>query len=72
MTLDDGSLIEADKNYVVSGWATVGAQAPGRPVWEVVAEYLRLAGTVKLAKLNIPKVHHVENNPGMAGELIPE
>ncbi|MCU7921271.1 MAG: thiosulfohydrolase SoxB, partial [Candidatus Thiodiazotropha sp. (ex Dulcina madagascariensis)] len=41
MTLDDGTKIEADKSYMVSGWATVGSQSPGEPIWDVVAKYLR-------------------------------
>lgn len=30
MAMDDGTRIEADKSYVVAGWATVGSQAPRR------------------------------------------
>lgn len=66
MTLDDGTPVEAGKNYIVSGWATVGSQAPGRPVWDVVADYLRLKGQVKLAKVNSPKLVGVKGNPGIA------
>jgi len=66
MTLDDGTTVDAEKKYVVSGWATVGSQAAGRPVWEVVADYLRLKGTVKLSKLNTPKLVGVKGNPGIA------
>jgi len=66
MTLDDGTPIEADKKYVVAGWATVGSQSPGRPIWEVVADYLRLQGTVKINKLNTPKLIGVAGNPGIA------
>jgi sulfur-oxidizing protein SoxB len=66
MTLDDGSKIAADKKYMVSGWATVGAKSPGRPVWDVVADYLRDQKTVKIKKLNTPKLVGVKGNPGMA------
>jgi sulfur-oxidizing protein SoxB len=66
MTLDDGTKVEADKNYVVSGWATVGSKAPGRPIWEVVADYLRDHKTVKINKLNTPKLKNVAGNPGIA------
>jgi len=65
MALDDGTKIEADKKYVVSGWATVGSQAPGEPIWETVAKYLRDVKTVKLGKLNTPKLVNVEGNPGL-------
>ncbi|MCG6965116.1 MAG: thiosulfohydrolase SoxB [Chromatiaceae bacterium] len=65
MTLDDGTLVDAGKKYVVSGWATVGSQSPGRPIWEVVADYLRLKGTAKIDKLNTPKLVNVAGNPGI-------
>jgi sulfur-oxidizing protein SoxB len=66
MTLDDGTKVEADKRYVVAGWATVGAQSPGEPVWETVATYLRDVKTVKLKKLNTPVLKNVTGNPGIA------
>lgn len=66
MQLDDGTLIEADKRYVVAGWATVGSQAPDEPIWETVATYLRDIKTVKLDKINTPKLKNVEGNPGLA------
>ena len=66
MTLDDGTVVEADKKYMVAGWATVGSQSPGRPIWEVVADYLRDQKTVKIKKLNTPKLVGVDGNPGIA------
>ena len=66
MTLDDGTAIDPGKKYMVSGWATVGSQAPGRPIWEVVADYLRDQKQVKITKLNTPKLKGVEGNPGIA------
>jgi sulfur-oxidizing protein SoxB len=66
MSLDDGTKIEADKNYMVAGWATVGSKSPGRPIWDVVADYLRDQKTVKIAKLNTPVLKNVEGNPGIA------
>jgi len=65
MQLDDGTKVEADKNYVVAGWATVGSKSPGRPIWDVVADYLRDQKTVRIAKLNTPKLKGVEGNPGI-------
>jgi sulfur-oxidizing protein SoxB len=67
MTLDSGERIEASKTYKVTGWATVGSQAPGRPVWEVVAEYLRAEKTVRVEKLNNPVLKNVAGNPGISG-----
>ncbi len=36
----DGKSLEAEKNYKVAGWAGVDAPSPGKPVWEIVTEYL--------------------------------
>jgi sulfur-oxidizing protein SoxB len=66
MTLDDGTRIDPGKNYVVAGWATVGSQSPGEPIWETVATYLRDVKTVKLTRLNTPKLKNVAGNPGIA------
>ncbi|MES9965037.1 MAG: thiosulfohydrolase SoxB, partial [Candidatus Sedimenticola sp. 20ELBAFRAG] len=66
MTLDDGTVIEAEKKYTVAGWATVGSKSPGRPIWEVVGDYLRDKKTVKIEKLNTPKLVGVKGNPGIA------
>ncbi len=65
MTLDDGAPIEMNKYYKVAGWATVGSQSPGKPVWQVVADYLRDCQVVKLDKINTPKLMNVDNNPGL-------
>ena len=66
MQLDDGTVIDASKSYTVAGWATVGEKAPGKPIWEVVAEYLRDEKEVKIKKLNTPKILNVKGNPGIA------
>jgi sulfur-oxidizing protein SoxB len=66
MTLDDGTPVEAGKNYRVAGWATVGSQAPGPPIWDVVAEYLRDAKVAKIERLNTPVLKGVANNQGIA------
>jgi sulfur-oxidizing protein SoxB len=65
MTLDDGTRIEANKQYMVAGWATVGSQSPGRPIWDVVADYLRDQKQVKINKLNTPKLVGMKGNPGL-------
>ena len=66
MTLDNGKRIEADKKYKVAGWATVGSQSPGRPIWDVVADYLRDIKVAKVDKLNTPVLKNVTGNPGIA------
>ncbi len=64
MQLDDGSRIEASRNYKVAGWATVGSQSPGAPIWDVVADYLRKRGNARITKLNTPRLKNVAGNPG--------
>lgn len=66
MRLEDGKTIEPNKRYKVAGWATVGSQSPGRPIWDVVADYLRDVKTVRVEKLNTPKLKNVNGNPGIA------
>lgn len=70
MRLDDGELIEADKSYKVSGWATVGSQAEGADIWDVVAEYLRDQKVARINKLNSPKLKGMGDNPGIADYAI--
>ena len=65
MTLDNGKPISANKNYKVAGWATVGSQAPGKPIWEVVSSYLRNQKTINITTINSPMLRNVSNNPGV-------
>ncbi len=69
MRLDDGTVIEADKKYTVSGWATVGSKAPGKPIWDVVAEYLRDEKVAKIGKFNTPNIVGMQSNPGIKDYL---
>jgi len=64
MTLDNGKAVEANKNYKVAGWATVGSKAPGKPIWEVVSNYLRHQKTINITTINSPKLKNISNNPG--------
>ena len=66
MQLDNGKKIEASKSYKVAGWATVGSQASGAPIWDVVADYMRDKKTIDFKKLNTPKLRSIKNNPGIA------
>lgn len=63
---DDGTPLDPSKTYKVGGWAAVNTKAEGPPIWDVVADYLRSAKTVKIRKLNTPKIKNVSNNPGVA------
>ena len=66
MQLDDGTRIQANKSYKVSGWATVGTQSTGAPIWDVVANYLRREDSARIQKLNTPILKNVEGNPGIS------
>ena len=61
-----GLAIEVAKKYKVAGWATVGSQSPGAPIWDVGAEYLRSQKIATLNKINTPKLKNVSGNPGYA------
>ncbi|MGE5503837.1 MAG: thiosulfohydrolase SoxB [Actinomycetota bacterium] len=50
MTLASGEKIEADKTYVVSGWASVNEGTQGPPIWEVVSNHI-----AKLKEVDIPE-----------------
>jgi sulfur-oxidizing protein SoxB len=60
----EGEPLDPNKEYKVAGWASVAQPLEGKPIWDVVAEYLRHKKTVKLKELNQPKLTNVEGNPG--------
>jgi S-sulfosulfanyl-L-cysteine sulfohydrolase len=66
MRLDDGSVIEESKTYRVAGWASINQQS-GKPVSDVLADYLRSQKTVKVKKLNSVALKGIANNPGIIG-----
>ncbi|MDH4274082.1 MAG: 5'-nucleotidase C-terminal domain-containing protein, partial [Gammaproteobacteria bacterium] len=61
-----GKPIDPNKNYKVAGWAAVAQPIEGKPIWDVVSEYLRDKKQVKIGELNVPKIIGVENNQGYA------
>ena len=61
-----GKPIEAGKTYKVAGWASVGENVSGEPVWEVVARYLRDRKTLPPVTLNLPRLIGVERDHGIA------
>jgi sulfur-oxidizing protein SoxB len=66
MTLQDGTNIEASKSYRVAGWASVNLPQDGRPVWDVVATYLRNEKQVKPKQPSRVKLDGIGGNPGYA------
>lgn len=62
----NGKPLEASKKYRVAGWASVSAPREGRPIWDVVADYIRDQDAVKVNEVNIPKIKGMKSNPGLA------
>ena len=65
LRLSDGTPLEADKRYRVAGWASVNETA-GRPVGDIVADYLRSQKTVRSGNPDKVKLIGVDGNPGIA------
>ena len=65
LRIDNGELIQADKSYSVTGWATVGSVSPGPPVWDVVTNYLKSKQTILVEEVNQPKILIKSGNPGI-------
>ncbi len=61
-----GKPLTPDKKYKVAGWASVQPIEPGKPIWDVVAEYLRTKKTVRITRPYTPKLKGVSGNPGYA------
>lgn len=64
LKLSDGTPVNASDNYRVAGWATVGSQSPGEPVWDTVAGYLKELGHVNLVGDFRPTIKNTASNPG--------
>ncbi len=63
----NGKPLSPTKNYKVAGWASIEQNPAGtKPIWDVVAEYMRHKKTIKAAQPNTPKIKGVAGNPGMA------
>ena len=61
-----GKPLDPGKKYKVAGWASVQPIEPGKPVWDVVAEYLRAQKTVRIDRPYTPRLKGVAGNPGYA------
>jgi len=60
----NGKAIEANRNYIVGGWASVAQPVESKPIWDVVADHLRRAGRVSIKTLNTPQIKGAADNPG--------
>jgi sulfur-oxidizing protein SoxB len=63
----DGRPLEADRGYKVAGWASVADPVgpAGRPVWELVEEYLGSRPTVRIGRIETPRLIGVDHDPGI-------
>ena len=63
----NGRALDAKKTYLVAGWASTEQNPVGnKPIWDVVAEYLRHKKTIKAKPPNTPKIKGVAGNLGRA------
>lgn len=62
----NGKPIDPKKKYTVAGWANVSHPLEGRPVWDIVSEYLRDRKTIPIGRANVPRLKNVRGNPGYA------
>ena len=46
--LKDGTPIDPDRSYVVTGWASVNEGTEGPPVYDVVSQWIEKQGAVRL------------------------
>ncbi len=54
--LKTGETIEPAREYTVAGWASINEQTEGPPIWDVVENYLKAHGPVRLEKNDSVKV----------------
>ncbi|MHB8624148.1 MAG: thiosulfohydrolase SoxB [Sulfuricaulis sp.] len=62
----NGKPLDARKKYKVAGWASVQPIETGKPVWDVVAGYLRDKKTIQVGRPYAPHLKGVTGNPGYA------
>ncbi|MDA8363810.1 MAG: thiosulfohydrolase SoxB [Gammaproteobacteria bacterium] len=60
----NGVPVRANKRYKVAGWASVAKPLTTRPIWEVVAEYLRDKKTVTIDRPDTPVLKGIAGNKG--------
>jgi sulfur-oxidizing protein SoxB len=61
-----GKAIDPNKTYKVAGWAAVGENVKGEPIWDVVETYLKTHPIVKNIKPSMPQLVGIDRNPGFS------
>jgi sulfur-oxidizing protein SoxB len=54
--LKSGAPVEAGKDYVVAGWASINQATEGPPIWDVVARHIETQKTVTAAETAAVKI----------------
>ncbi|MCL5980804.1 MAG: thiosulfohydrolase SoxB [Gammaproteobacteria bacterium] len=59
--------LSSKKKYKMAGWAPVAAPVEGKDAWDVFAHWLKDKKTVRVGKLDLPRLtRNMENNHGIA------
>ncbi len=62
----NGKPLQASKEYVVAGWASVAEPIDGTPVWDAVTTYLREKKVVRVSNTDNVRLKLSRGNPGHA------
>ncbi|MGD8569631.1 MAG: thiosulfohydrolase SoxB [Gammaproteobacteria bacterium] len=60
----NGEPVQANKKYVAAGWASVQDTSDNQPVWDVVANYLRVKKFIMIDDVNQPSLPDLSGNTG--------
>ncbi len=54
--LKTGKAVEASKDYIVAGWASINEGTQGPPIWDVVGRHLEDVKTVRVSEASSVKI----------------
>ena len=69
ITLNNGKLLNNNKKYMVSGWASVNSEESGDPIWEVTKQYLGSIKNYDLNEVKQPTLALENDNEGVENQL---
>ena len=65
LRLNNDIEIKPNKEYRVSGWASVNNIEEGKPIWDITKEYLKAVGTYKVDQSHKIKIVNEDGNIGI-------
>ena len=65
LRLNNNIDIKPNKEYKVSGWASVNNIEEGKPIWDITKEYLKAVGTYKVDQSQKIKIINEDGNIGI-------